>query len=1062
MNSRQKYNIITIDIEALTNDSKTELNLCKIRERRKYVISEDAEDDCPLFFQLQKVLGHTSGKDSLFDEDSLKCTIIYADFKSIFNNISVETENHLKNLFKEGIFISFNENDPCAFMPFDKSNSMSRDNRMTFVKADLIEDINKRLLLDIDFYSMGSIDLSKFYAYKGLYLSSSVRIDPFVLNLNSEKLVVIKDSSLETNYSVTVQSGIEEENTWLLSAPEAKPYTIDKLFDGEGLVSKAFYTIINNELKDPNGKATSFQIRMPFIKGMLHYVDFHRFLNDYSLSTYGKFIIKDAFGIERDLMKAEIIIPVSMFKCYAWIEKCAKVSNNDPIDLYFNGYTKYAHSLYIANTNITMGKSLFTRLNYQFLNTLKLSEEDLSKLIDNHISYIKDPQIYVNNIAEINPNGEFSANKSSWQTVLEVNNEFVHERTVNNHLKSISDSLKKDIGTGHIIAEGTVCYLSRDLIFFLIELVRLCPEYNGKTLEVIISELFGNEFLMPLDYFYIPNCKLEYDPQRRSGFKSGFHYPVFRNPHLSRNEQSALRFFTPSKKSIYNNYLGHLKGLCMVAYSSVDPQALGGADFDGDLVKVFSDDIIRGAVLKGAYKNYKRCLPLISIPSLKKSGLPSILSDQIEYEVIKNTFSNKIGQISNLAIRLGQIEYNDQASDSQKECLADHSCAECTLLTGLEIDAAKTGVHPNLSSILKVSNQIKKELQYDYIADFKEKLEDISSKKMHFSKNNLTINDGKYTYKLYKASKNPIIQYCYSSSLSVVNMLPKFFFDNLGIKIDGYNVQSTKPYFDFMTKDNWKSYNDIGMLAEISEIIASYNQLTKLHSKALSIKELSDTDIFESSAKNILKLQYDDPTPYYSKLYDLFSEIDDLFEDIPSINAAIDRLKNNSNWFFSCHNDNDGKSEKESILKTVLNIKDVPESKYDFLYNYEAHGYFLLYFILSDALNIKINLASNAEIFAIHEPFDEEKHLKTPVFTEMLKKYNHLAEMKTKNWQRILFLDCVKGIDLICSLHNCSREDLMPIMYSLTSANSKDSNGKFFWNYFSRDELKAHINPNII
>ena len=63
----------------------------------------------------------------------------------------------------------------------------------------------------------------------------------------------------------------------------------------------------------------------------------------------------------------------------------------------------------------------------------------------------------------------------------------------------------------------------------------------------------------------------------------------------------------------------------------------------------------------------------------KRTGVPK----QIPYQVVKNTFSNRIGQISNLSIRISSAEYGQTESD------VAHSCAECTILTGLEIDAAK-------------------------------------------------------------------------------------------------------------------------------------------------------------------------------------------------------------------------------------------------------------------------------------------------------------------------------------------------------------------------------------
>ena len=73
---------------------------------------------------------------------------------------------------------------------------------------------------------------------------------------------------------------------------------------------------------------------------------------------------------------------------------------------------------------------------------------------------------------------------------------------------------------------------------------------------------------------------------RGYGLQKDNYYGVLRNPHLSRNEQCALR---PFSSNIYNKYFGGLKGVIMTGYESIVPTALSGADFDGDMVKVVFD-----------------------------------------------------------------------------------------------------------------------------------------------------------------------------------------------------------------------------------------------------------------------------------------------------------------------------------------------------------------------------------------------------------------------------------------------------------------------------------------
>lgn len=153
----------------------------------------------------------------------------------------------------------------------------------------------------------------------------------------------------------------------------------------------------------------------------------------------------------------------------------------------------------------------------------------------------------------------------------------------------------------------------------------------------------------------------------------------------------------------------------MVPRGSVAPLCLGGADFDGDLVNVIFDQDVVNAVASGCYdtETYPyRILPIITIPALDSPAVE--LKAHVPFEHIKNTFSNRIGLISNASISIGQTEYGkplNSSSNSTNQVLVTKpnassapvppSCEHCTLLTGLEIDAAKNGKHPNLDPILK-------------------------------------------------------------------------------------------------------------------------------------------------------------------------------------------------------------------------------------------------------------------------------------------------------------------------------------------------------------------------
>ena len=84
---------------------------------------------------------------------------------------------------------------------------------------------------------------------------------------------------------------------------------------------------------------------------------------------------------------------------------------------------------------------------------------------------------------------------------------------------------------------------------------------------------------------------------------------------------------------------------------------------------------------------------------------------------MENTFAARIGQICNAALDRSVIAYNDHADpEERKRCRRDLEAL--AIYSGLEIDAAKTGVRPNLDEFLG-GRKVKRTpfLQYKYLLE---------------------------------------------------------------------------------------------------------------------------------------------------------------------------------------------------------------------------------------------------------------------------------------------------------------------------------------------------------
>lgn len=144
----------------------------------------------------------------------------------------------LKFLFEDGIFLSFDGENFKKFIPFDKINSMARNCQITFIDSKIKNQTDKRLMPDMNFWGR-KLELSKFYSYRGLYLSEAFRIDANKnFPLNEETVVVLEDYTASLTQNIFTAAKRINQNICDCATKE-KSLTL-KLFDGEDLIAPDF------------------------------------------------------------------------------------------------------------------------------------------------------------------------------------------------------------------------------------------------------------------------------------------------------------------------------------------------------------------------------------------------------------------------------------------------------------------------------------------------------------------------------------------------------------------------------------------------------------------------------------------------------------------------------------------------------------------------------------------------------------------------------------------------------------------------------------------------------
>ena len=770
--------------------SKSGTEYCRMKAASK------TQEDNALFYQILSVL--QGGKPDLPTDESvvaeLSEVIFYMDFSGIFGTGTsmrqLERQKKAEAMFRpEGITLDFGSG-PQTYLAFERSGNMSRKARLSFLRADLCETVRRRIMLDL---KVGRCQLSKLYAYNGLMLSGGTRID--AVNLTEpHRIIVVDNEKFQANSRViTVEPDSDGAMRSYHRVEKMMDFTVTR-FDGEGLVSKQLAKKID---KQYCGKHihSSFQIRMPFVKGMVHEVDFKDFLKSGGCDT-----ITDVFGVRHPVDEVEMILTKSMFKGYGWLTE-----NGKSWEDYLAAFRKYDHALYITNVNKPKPEA-YTTLNYQFLSTLSMTAEEFRPLDlpDGwEHSPAEEPRTWITKTMEqryyelcADPAGRiryFTEQDNPLGRAVKKNPLLAREPYCVKELADAADHVLREYEVGHLTVAGDNRYLSGDLLEFL-ALLLVNPNLKKKSVRTFWTVAITDRFVK--NGFYAPGAVYE----------SGDVCTLLRNPHIARNEEIQLKAYGKAH-NMRKYYFGHLHGVLMVDAAMLAAERLGGADYDGDMVKTIADPLLNECVRRNyefdSLDNYNN-LPLLFIPTEE----PVIRDAGNWYDrfiTVRDTFSSRVGQICNAAFNRSVVAYDENsAALERKRCREETETL--AILTGLEIDSAKSGIKPILSQYLGRGKQTRSPfLEYKTILD-----EDGDNTKLALKK--------KRDRQIYFEITN------WKGITSNVERLP-WLAEQLRNNTPRLKPEpaSAAELFSFAEKSDWKEKLDSGILEAISELVRTYD-----------------------------------------------------------------------------------------------------------------------------------------------------------------------------------------------------------------------------------------------
>lgn len=723
----RRYRIYLLSAKTILSYAKEEggavsIALNRDATRRCVVSGRQEQEENALFFQIQCALHgdwFTPTEEPGVVED-LSAVLCYVDFSGIFDRSPASPRVARLQALAEAMFrpegVTLDLGDgPRQYAAFERSNSMSRMGRLSFIRTDLWESVRRRIMLDLE---LGQCQLSKLYAYNGLMLSSGTRVEGMEID-RPHRVIVVDNHALQRSARViTVEDvGGTDSVRQYRRVERVEDFSVTE-FDGEGLISKEYAARLNKAL---GGRHTSFQIRLPFVKGMLHQVDFHDFFR-----SAGTTHLTDLWGVNHPVAKVDIILTKSMFKGYGWLAE-----NGKSWEDYWAAFRKYRHALYVTNVSKERPQG-FTQLNYQFLTTLSMTGEEfrprdlpdgwehspkedarqwLTKATETEYYKLRADAAYRRQVFTRQA-GWWGADRKSRAyllgKLLEKNPAFIGESVYQEQLEAMAQRLLKDYALGRLQVAGDVRFLSGDLLQFLVTLLDVTPKKRTKSQWTFLSVAQSIEFQ---DHaFYAP----------RPGYKSKSACTLLRNPHIARNEEILLDPYRPVEQ-MRKHYLGHLTDVVMVSSTMYAAERLGGADFDGDMVKTIADPIVNRCVQKNyQYQNLDNLgnLPFLKIPSIQ-ARVQDAKDWRARFQTVRDTFSSRVGQISNAALARSVIAYNENSQAEERQ-QAREEVETLAILTGLEIDSAKSGVKPDLSPYLGKSRKGKNLfLTYKYLVEGK-------------------------------------------------------------------------------------------------------------------------------------------------------------------------------------------------------------------------------------------------------------------------------------------------------------------------------------------------------
>ena len=517
-----------------------------------------------------------------------------------------------------------------------------KTNTVMFVREDVYEEISKRIDNGADF----SIPMlpSKLMAYKALTFSSSVPVT-FTPNI-----LVVEDVEVAFNDTVIYIKFPDDKIAPTVETLEDYE-VVNNACDGCGLIMPHLMEIWGKQDLGLDYAPSGVVIRNSWMKGVLTSFDFRAYVN-YRDDMRGK-KVKDVWGKEWNINDVDIIMNRSMFKLSKHYKSIEHYLENCRENGHGFSITKFVHK-HIDNERM---------LNYQYIQCLDLSDEDIDALLKGDIDCIND--ITGNDYKKtiLYGKGKDLTEKNVWFSkatddvhikALMVNPYAINDEFVKNKIRrSISKRIDL-LKTGKINTKGNYQIVIGEPIIQLESALGLEPK----------GILKANEFY--IEYW------------RNKGIEK---VGAFRSP-MSCKQNAKLMNVSYNEEAI--RWYGGIENMVIFNAWDTTMSAMNGLDYDGDIVFTTSNPIINNGIFND--------LPTIFCEGKSSSKIANPEREDF-IKAIKDGFGNKVGSVTNFGSSCyDKISLFEKDSKEYKEI--DYRIMCIQYLQQECIDSAKNGLPP--------------------------------------------------------------------------------------------------------------------------------------------------------------------------------------------------------------------------------------------------------------------------------------------------------------------------------------------------------------------------------